>query len=84
LQAQQPFAQNFCFIDHGARPKDRLNGVPGMPTRAEYFRAEAEKCRKQAKKAASATAMSVLLDMAEDFKRKAAQAEMEDKDAKPE
>ena len=55
-----------------------------MPTRAEYFRAEAEKCRQQAKTAGSATAMFVLLDLAEEFTRKAAQAEMDDKDVKPE
>ena len=55
-----------------------------MQTRAEYFRAEAEKCRQQAEKAGSATAMFVLLDLAEDFRRQAAQAEMVDKVAKPE
>ena len=41
-------------------------------------------CRQQAKTAGSATAMFVLLDLADEFRRKAAQAEMEDKDAKPE
>lgn len=52
-----------------------------MQTRAEYFRAEAEKCRDQAKKAGSATAMFVLLDLAEEMLERARQAELED--AKP-
>jgi hypothetical protein len=47
-------------------------------------RAEAEKCKRQGKKAGSATAMFTLLDLAEDLRRKAAQAEMEDKDSKQE
>ena len=58
--------------------------VANMQTRAEYLRAEAEKCERQAKKAGSATAMFTLLDLAEDLRRKAAQAEMEDKDSKHE
>jgi hypothetical protein len=48
------------------------------------FQSGAEKCRQQAKKAGSATGMFVLLDLAEDFMRQAAQADMEDKEAKPE
>ena len=55
-----------------------------MQTRAEYFRVEAEECEWQAKKAGSATAMFILLDLAVDLRRKAAQAEMEDKNSKPE
>jgi hypothetical protein len=58
--------------------------VANMQTHAEYLRAEAEKCERQAKKAGSATAMFTLLDLAEDLRRKAAQAEMEDKDSKQE
>jgi sirohydrochlorin ferrochelatase len=49
-----------------------------MQTRAEYYRAEAEKCRAQAKKAGSATAMFTLLDLAEQMLEKACQAELED------
>jgi hypothetical protein len=49
-----------------------------MPTRAEHLRAEAEKCRPQAAKAASATALFTLLDLQADLKVQAAQAELED------
>lgn len=52
-----------------------------MQTRAEYFRAEAEKCRARAQKAGSATAMFTLLDLAEQMLEQARQAELED--AKP-
>jgi hypothetical protein len=48
------------------------------PSRAETFRAEAEKCRQQAKKAATATAIFIYLDMEADFLEKAKQAELED------
>jgi hypothetical protein len=54
-----------------------------MQTRAEYFRAEAEKCRAQAKKAVTATAMFTLLDLAEQMLEKARQAELEDQTPKP-
>jgi hypothetical protein len=53
-----------------------------MQTRSEYFRAEAEKCRAQAKTAASATAMFTLLDLARDMLEKAEQAELEGKKQK--
>ena len=53
-----------------------------MPTRAEYFRAEAEKCRLQAKKAATATAMFTYLDLAEQMMEKARQAELEENKSK--
>jgi hypothetical protein len=49
-----------------------------MPTRAEYLRAEAEKCRHQAAKATSATALFTLLDLEADLKAQAARAELED------
>jgi hypothetical protein len=71
--------------DPGLRLPHRLRRRPGllqfepfsglvanMQTRAEYLRAEAEKCERQAKKAGSATAMFTLLDLAEDLRRKAA------------
>jgi hypothetical protein len=53
-----------------------------MQTRAEYFRAEAEKCRLQAKKAATATAMFIYLDLAEEMMEKARQAEVEENKSK--
>jgi hypothetical protein len=49
-----------------------------MQTRAEYLREEAEKCERQARKAATATAMFVYLDMAADLREQAKQAELED------
>jgi hypothetical protein len=52
--------------------------LPGMQSRAEYLREEAEKCRRQAKKAATATAMFIYLDLAADLEEKARQAEIED------
>jgi len=48
-----------------------------MQTRAEYYRAEAEKCREQARQAGSATAMFTLLDLADQMLEQAAQAERE-------
>jgi hypothetical protein len=48
-----------------------------MQTRAEYFRAEAEKCRAEARKAVTATAVFTLLDLAEQMLAKARQAELE-------
>jgi hypothetical protein len=56
--------------------------VLSMPTRAEYLRAEAEKCRAQAKKASSATAMFTLLDLAANMLEQANKAEQEDKQPK--
>jgi hypothetical protein len=52
-----------------------------MQSRAESLRAEAEKCRQQAAKAATATAMFIYLDLAADFLEKAKQAELEDGDS---
>ena len=52
-----------------------------MRTRAEYLRAEAERCRLQAKKAGSATAMFSYLELADDLLDQAKQAELDD--AKP-
>jgi hypothetical protein len=49
-----------------------------MQTRAEYYRAEADKCRAQAQKAGSATAMFTLLELAKEMLEKAHQAELED------
>jgi hypothetical protein len=49
-----------------------------MQTRAEHYRAEAEKCREQARKADGATAMFILFDLAEEMLEKARQAELED------
>jgi hypothetical protein len=49
-----------------------------MESRAESLRAEAEKCRQQAAKAATATAMFIYLDLAADFLEKAKHAELED------
>jgi hypothetical protein len=49
-----------------------------MQTRAEYFRAEAEKCRAEAKKAVTATAIFTLLDLAEQMLEKARQADLDD------
>ena len=53
-----------------------------MQTRADYYRAEAEKCRTQARKAGSATAMFTLLELADQMMEKARQAELEE-DMKP-
>jgi hypothetical protein len=53
-----------------------------MQTRAEYLRAEAEKCERQAAKAATATAKFVYLDLAADLREQAHQAELEDGDLK--
>jgi hypothetical protein len=53
-----------------------------MPSRAEDLRAEAEKCERQARKAATATAMFIYLDQAADLKEQARQAEIEDKNLK--
>jgi hypothetical protein len=53
-----------------------------MQTRADYYRAEAEKCRAQARKAGSATAMFTLLELAGQMMEKAQQAELEG-DVKP-
>jgi hypothetical protein len=53
-----------------------------MPSRAEDLRAEAEKCERQARKAATATAMFIYLDLAADLKEQARQAEIEDKNLK--
>jgi hypothetical protein len=53
-----------------------------MQTRADYSRAEAEKCRAQARKASSATAMFTLLELADQIMEKAQQAELEG-DMKP-
>ncbi len=61
------------------------SGGPMMTvTRVDNFGIRAEKCERQAKTAGSATAMFTLLDLAEDLRGKAAQAEMEDKDSKQE
>jgi hypothetical protein len=49
-----------------------------MQTRAEYLRAEAEKCRAQARTAGSATAMFTLLELADDMLEQAKKAEQED------
>jgi hypothetical protein len=49
-----------------------------MQSRAEYLRAEAAKCKRQAAKAATATAMFIYLDLAADLEEKAKQAEAED------
>lgn len=53
-------------------------------TRAQYYRAKAEECERQARKAGSATAMFSLLDIAADLKEKAAQAELEENNLKAE
>jgi hypothetical protein len=53
-----------------------------MQTRAEYLRAEAEKCERQAAKAATATAIFTYLELAADLREKANQAELEDGDLK--
>jgi len=55
-----------------------------MPTRAETLRSEAEECMRQARKAASATAMFTLLDLAEDLRRQAWYAEQDENKAKEE
>ena len=52
-----------------------------MPTRAENLRNQAEECVREARRAGSATAIFVLLDIAEDLKRQARQAEQEDEKA---
>ena len=51
----------------------------GMPTRAEYFRAEADRCEREARKAATATAMFALLDLAAEPREKAARAERDER-----
>jgi hypothetical protein len=48
-----------------------------MQTRADYYRAEAEKCRAQARKAGSATAMFTLLVLADQMMEKAREAELQ-------
>jgi hypothetical protein len=52
-----------------------------MQTRAEYLRAEAEKCRAQGRKAATATAAFTYFELADQMLEMARQAELED--AKP-
>jgi hypothetical protein len=71
-----PNSKVFVLTGFGAAA-DRI-----MPTRAEYLRSEAEKCVLQARKAGSATAMFTLLDLAEDLRRQASEAEQEVKKSK--
>jgi hypothetical protein len=49
----------------------RASYTPWMQTRADSLRVEAEKCRSQAKKAGSVTAMFILLDLAADMLERA-------------
>ena len=50
-----------------------------METQAEKLRAKAEECKRQARKAVTATAMFTLLDIAADLLEKAKQADKEEK-----
>ena len=54
-----------------------------MQTRAEYLRAEAEKCREQGRKAATATAMFTYFELADQMLEMAKQAEVEEAKRKP-
>jgi len=53
-------------------------------SREEYFRVEAEACERGARKASSATVTFNLLDLAAEFRQKAAQAAAEAQKTSPE